>query len=768
MNQTPLIHAAKFNITSTVNPTANSFTSMAKEPDQSLDSEKTEQISQQILDDKKSEPKPWKPAKVALSAPKLNIPMQNIIGSKNEIKDHYLFLDQASRNSLKIDPLQVSIQKQTIQIQDKDNRGNTPLHLAARNGRLEVLKNLLAEGAKQTLNENGEMPTHVARSFGHTALVQYLFEQKRLGLCAALPMELTLLLSQADEEFSQAKGITELQAAANAYMKVFFEAEKSQAQQVMSYITLQLSDLELQKASEYTYLIAEEKDPIKIKEISKQQANTYAVAAKYASVAEVLWEQSPKELTNITEKEDIWSKHDNQLLGMHHVPTTMYFEKIVRNPSPFHQNFFNAIAQGLNQLNAFLNHAFDEKELAKLCEDYILELDEKESDHWVKQKIMQRWVETDKENPFRSYFISDNEKCYKLYTQNLYKRFVRNEAESLWKQINGFLLENDGGATPEVEGRILCQKLGIKLHVITIKENLIENVIVDGQNAYAVDHVNYADDKMIHLVRAGGYDYEPLLFLPENFKHFYLNTPLFINQQQRIHTCFIREMLQNQDLFLKLSNQQTLFVRNQLKTLRLTVSAKLDELKDLEVFDLNEYLDRLEFVEEYNNSSLEEEKKALPNIKQVNNVDSLSKQEQLIGRIKNCNSIESLFANLTQSFIDIIRELLKPCFEILGKPPCPYAILGLGSLARSEMNPYSDLEFAIVIKKDREENRLYFRHLTRLFELQIISLNETKFPLLNQGIFSPIPTGFSLDSGGNTPLGKEDLFELIGTSGAIS
>ncbi len=123
-----------------------------------------------------------------------------------------------------------------------------------------------------------------------------------------------------------------------------------------------------------------------------------------------------------------------------------------------------------------------------------------------------------------------------------------------------------------------------------------------------------------------------------------------------------------------------------------------------------------------------------------------------------------LFANLTQGFIDITQQLLKPCFEILGKSPCPYAILGLGSLARGEMNPYSDLEFAIVIKKATEENLDYFRRLTRLLELQIISLNETKFSLLNQGSVSPTPTGFSLDSGGNTPLGKEGLFELIGTA----
>jgi ankyrin repeat protein len=133
------------------------------------------------------------------------------------------------------------------------------------------------------------------------------------------------------------------------------------------------------------------------------------------------------------------------------------------------------------------------------------------------------------------------------------------------------------------------------------------------------------------------------------------------------------------------------------------------------------------------------------------------------GLDNNAYTTEFLLHRVTQGFISLTQNLLKPCFALLGPPPCRYAFLGLGSMARGEMSPYSDLECAIVIEKDTPENKEYFRQLTRLLELQMITLNETKFPLLKKGLHSPIPPGFSFDSGGNTPLGKEGLFELIAT-----
>ena len=91
-------------------------------------------------------------------------------------------------------------------------------------------------------------------------------------------------------------------------------------------------------------------------------------------------------------------------------------------------------------------------------------------------------------------------------------------------------------------------------------------------------------------------------------------------------------------------------------------------------------------------------------------------------------------------------------------------------MARDEMCPYSDLEFAFLIAKKNDENLQYFRTLAGLLELRIINFGETPFPIFGK-LFgdlaieaSPTPRGLSMDSGGaNTPLGKPGFYELIET-----
>jgi signal-transduction protein with cAMP-binding, CBS, and nucleotidyltransferase domain len=72
---------------------------------------------------------------------------------------------------------------------------------------------------------------------------------------------------------------------------------------------------------------------------------------------------------------------------------------------------------------------------------------------------------------------------------------------------------------------------------------------------------------------------------------------------------------------------------------------------------------------------------------------------------------------------------------MLGQPPCECAFLALGSLARNEACPYSDLEFAVLISdisknsKDRKDEianiKNYFEKLTKLFEIMVLQLGET-------------------------------------------
>ena len=134
---------------------------------------------------------------------------------------------------------------------------------------------------------------------------------------------------------------------------------------------------------------------------------------------------------------------------------------------------------------------------------------------------------------------------------------------------------------------------------------------------------------------------------------------------------------------------------------------------------------------------------------------------------------KTIVKDITNTSKALLAKMIKAAMQILGKPPCTYAILGLGSMAREEMSFYSDWEFGILIDKDQPKNRTYFANLARLVELRIMSLGETHHPIYKRNFddFSPNPRGVSLDPAGLAPLGYIDIrawesigeFSLIGT-----
>jgi tetratricopeptide (TPR) repeat protein len=84
----------------------------------------------------------------------------------------------------------------------------------------------------------------------------------------------------------------------------------------------------------------------------------------------------------------------------------------------------------------------------------------------------------------------------------------------------------------------------------------------------------------------------------------------------------------------------------------------------------------------------------------------------------------------------LLQRLLRECYEQLGPVPkeCQHSIIALGSLSLGTMTPWSDLEFAILVNKDREDYKEYFRNLTKLLHIKTINLGET--PLQSVGIES--------------------------------
>ena len=102
--------------------------------------------------------------------------------------------------------------------------------------------------------------------------------------------------------------------------------------------------------------------------------------------------------------------------------------------------------------------------------------------------------------------------------------------------------------------------------------------------------------------------------------------------------------------------------------------------------------------------------------------------------------------------------LITQAMQLLGGAPDPdsYSFVGFGSLEKKTCTPYSDWEFAILLKEDTEQKRQYFRDLSYILQAKVINLRETPihFSLFNYSFDHLTGKGFSYDLGGKTPLGR--------------
>jgi len=141
----------------------------------------------------------------------------------------------------------------------------------------------------------------------------------------------------------------------------------------------------------------------------------------------------------------------------------------------------------------------------------------------------------------------------------------------------------------------------------------------------------------------------------------------------------------------------------------------------------------------------------------------------------------------TNRLIKFAREICRHVELLVGTPPCRYDIIGLGSMARGEATPYSDLEFSYIVEMTGFSD--YFLKLAMATYFTLNNLGETPLKgfyleefIDNSGQwFKDYTTsGFKFDgvakSSGNIPTGNglpgshpltftvEELMELYKTS----
>lgn len=121
-------------------------------------------------------------------------------------------------------------------------------------------------------------------------------------------------------------------------------------------------------------------------------------------------------------------------------------------------------------------------------------------------------------------------------------------------------------------------------------------------------------------------------------------------------------------------------------------------------------------------------------------------RQQLDDHNSTPDEIRGFQRRMAQTFRDfLVANFFQPIADILRKSPCSFSVLAMGSVAKEEMCPFSDLEWLIVI--ENEKNREAFLPFVEMFELMILSLGETRRDQHFSALSRPEKSGLHSDKG---------------------
>ena len=153
---------------------------------------------------------------------------------------------------------------------------------------------------------------------------------------------------------------------------------------------------------------------------------------------------------------------------------------------------------------------------------------------------------------------------------------------------------------------------------------------------------------------------------------------------------------------------------------------KLSHAKHKEV-DLCTITAKVRHLVEKMRTYVDRELKKMPKVEEHKSENAMHKQE-----LNKANTIESLQNKIAVDYTKIMASVAEDCTKIMGKAPCKFVIIGMGSLARKEITPFSDFEHVIVLdsKSDSQNEEIlnYFRWYSVIFQIILIDLGETIIP----------------------------------------
>ena len=91
--------------------------------------------------------------------------------------------------------------------------------------------------------------------------------------------------------------------------------------------------------------------------------------------------------------------------------------------------------------------------------------------------------------------------------------------------------------------------------------------------------------------------------------------------------------------------------------------------------------------------------------------------------LQQTTEVKELCEKITLEFKKFFAGIIEECLNVLEEPPCSYEVVVLGSSARGEMTPFSDLEWAILVSSDEDHCKVFFRNLTNLVHFKVGNLN---------------------------------------------